>query len=261
MVDTRLNSAGNVRVRLYPTTAFVNPLWPTVVELNAGLEVTDDLVWEDLDFGMQASEVSDVPPVSAKTSVGTRGAANFGGGMSFYYPGEYNDDGNLASLVYDFLKELRVPCYVAMSVDGEIGEPDQPAADHSFANGDYVSVFGVQTDAWTDMTEGEDEFRFTRNFLKNGTLAFYTVASTTAPVLEATAADTTGAAGDKLIVTATVNGRDYTRGVRWSSSDPTVATVSSNGVISLLATGTATITATLPGTSTATTDAVSVTVS
>lgn len=261
MVDEQLKSMGNVRFRWYDDTAFANFRWPLVAELNAGQELEQVTLWDNFEVGAQASETADAVPIAAKANVVRRAAANYGGGASFWYPGFRDDLTNAAALVYAALKEVHTPGYLVMSVDGEIGEAGQPDSDFTFADGDYLSVFKVITDEWDDMITGEDPFYYTRNFLKNGGLAVYTVASTTAPVLAVTGTGLTGAAGGLGFVSATVNGRDYTRGVRWTTSDPAVATVSTTGVITRVGTGTATITATLPNTTTLITDTETVTVS
>lgn len=261
MVDERLSSAGNLRFRWHPLApGFANYRWPTVAEMNAGFDLTDAMPWEDYAFGVQASETSDQPPVSAKSSVAQRTQANYGGSVSFWYPGYYDDDSNVLSQAYDLLDEPRTAGFISTSVDGEIGESGQPAGDHSYANGDLVSVYRVMTDAWDDMTEGDDPYRYTINFLKNGNLAHYTVVSTAAPVLSTTATLALGV-GDAELVEGTVNGRRYTRGIVWTSSDPDVATVSANGVVVGVSAGTATITGTLPGTTAPVTDTTTVTVS
>lgn len=260
MVDTRLKSMGNVRFRLYPNTAFANISWPTVTELNAGQELEQVTLWDNFEVGAQASETSDAVPIGAKANVVRRGGANYGGTASFWYPGYRADLTNAAALVYLALKELHTPGYLALSVDGEIGEAGQPASNMTFANGDYVSVMKIVTDEWTDMITGEDAFYYTRNFLKAGGFAPYTVASTAAPVLDVTSSAATGASGAKLFVTGLVNGRDWTRGVMWSSSAPNIATVSATGVVTLKAAGSVTITGTLPRAVPAVTDTVTLTV-
>lgn len=264
MVDTTFVSNGNVRLRVYPTNAFANWRWPTVAELNAGLRLEDAVPWDGFDFGVQASDTSSAPPLSAKSTVDTRSTSNYGGSIPFWYPGYYDDNQNQLSLIYDFFNPdgyERPICYIVMSVDGEIGEAGQPSDDFSFANGDLVSVFRVQADAWEDMTEGDDPFYYTLNFLRNGALAHYTVASTSAPVLAITPGSLTGAAGGKDRLAATVNGRPFTGGVVWSTDDPDVATVSDFGVVSYVANGPADITASLPGTTVAVTDTITATVS
>jgi len=260
MADEILKSMGNVRFRWYDDTAFANFRWPTVAELNAGQELEQVTLWDNFEVGAQASETSDAVPIGAKSAVVRRAAANYGGTASFWYPGYRADMTNAAALVYAALKEVHTPGYLAMSVDGEIGEANQPNADFSFAHGDYVSIFKVVTDEWDDSITGEDPFYYTRNFLKNGGLAVYTVASTSTPVLAVTGTGLTGEPGELGFVSATVNGRDWTRGVRWSTDDPDVATVSQTGVVKLIDEGTANIMATLPGASTLITDDAEVTV-
>lgn len=261
MVDERLDSMGNVRFRFYSDAAFANYRWPTVAELNAGLELEQVTVWDNFEIGAQASDTSDAVPIAAKASVVRRAAANYGGTATFWYPGYRDDITNAAALVYMAFKNLHTPGFVALSVDGEIGEPGQPDADLTFAAGDYVSVMRIITDEWDDSITGEEAFTYTRNFLKAGGFAPYTVASTAAPVLAVTLdGAASGAVGENAYVSATVNGRDWTRGVRWTSSDPDVATVSSTGVVKRLAAGTATITGILPGANPAITQTVEVTV-
>lgn len=245
--DIRLPSKGNVRFRFYDETAFVNFRWPTVAELNAGQELEQVTQWDNFDVGFQASDTSDTVPIGAKANSVRRGAANYGGSATFGYPGVRADLTNAAALVLDALLDVHTPGYVVLSVDGEIGEPGQPASDFSFANGEYLSVLKIMTDEWTDTIVGEDPFSYTRNFVKNGGAVAYTVSGTGAPVLAMTGTGLTGAAGTMGFLSATVNGRDYTRGVRYSTSNAAIATVSSTGVVKLLATGTATITASVPG--------------
>lgn len=250
MVDIQLKSMGNVRFRWYSNTAFANYRWPTVAELNAGQELEQVTLWDNFEIGAQASETSDAVPIAAKANVVRRAGANYGGGASFWYPGFRADMTNAAALVYAALKNVHTPGFLVTSVDGEIGDAGQPNANFTFANGDYLSVFKVMTDEWEDMITGEDPFYYTRNFLKNGGLAVYTVASTAAPVLAVTGTGPGATVGAVGSVSATVNGRDFTRGVRWTSSAPQFVTVSSTGILKRVAAGAATITGTLPGTTT-----------
>lgn len=261
MVDTRLKSMGNVRYRFYVDGAFANYRWPTVAEMNAGLELEQVTLWENFEVGAQSSETSDAVPIGAKASVVRRGAANYGGSSSFWYPGYRSDMTNAAALVYLAMKNLNTPGFLALSVDGEIGRSGGPASNMTFASGDYVTIMKIVTDEWDDSITGEDAFYYTRTFLKAGGFAPYTVVGTAAPTVTVTvAAPTSGAIGTLGFASATVNGRDWTRGVRWTSSAPNIATVSSTGVIKRIAAGTATITATLPGTTTAVTGTGTVTV-
>lgn len=262
MTDQRLYSSGNIRLRVYPSNGFANYNWPTVAELNAGLKLEDAVPWDNFGIGVQSSDTSSTPPLSAKASVDVRSQANYGGGLPVWYPGYYDDPSNQLSLIYDLLDDPRTDVYIAMAVDGEIGKAGQPASSMAFANGDYCSVMKLSTDAWDDTsgTVGDDPFFYVTNLLKKGGLAHYTVASTTAPVLAATGS-LTGTTGSKGVYKATVNGRDFTRGVKWSSSDSTKATVSANGIVSYKAAGSVTISATLQKTTAPTTTTVAVTIS
>lgn len=248
MTDERLNSKGNVRFRFHPEGSFANPYWPTAVEMNAGQELEGATLWENFEVGAQASETSDTAPIKAKAAAARRAGANFGGTSSFWYPGDHTNVSNLATLIYQIMKEVNRPGYLSVSVDGEIGEPGQPDADFTYAAGDYVSIYKIMTDEWDDSITGEEAFYYTRTFLKNGMMRTYTVVSTATPVLTLVATDVNGAAGGVGSVRALVNGRDWTRGVRWSSGDAEVATVSASGVVQRLTTGTATVTASLPRT-------------
>lgn len=247
-MDERLNSRGNIRFRFAPIGGFANPYWPTVAELNAGQELEGVTLWESFEVGAQASETSDTASIKAKSAAARRAAANYGGSASFWYAGDHTEMTNLASLVYAIFKDVNQPGYVYTSVDGEIGDPNQPPSDFTFEHGDYVSMFRIMTDEWDDVITGEESFYYTRNFLPNGMMRTYTVASTSAPVLTI-AGTPTGDIGDLVGLRALVNGRDWTRGVTWSSDDIEIATVSSSGIVTGVAADDVDIVATLPRTS------------
>lgn len=260
MTNERLYSDGNVRLRVYPSTGFANFHWPLVSELNAGLRLEDAVPWDNFDLGVQASDTSSTPPLSAKASVDVRAQANYGGNIGVWYPGYYNDSANQLSLIYDLLEEPRTEVFVSMSIDGAVGEADQPPSTMLFEDGDYCTVMKLSTDAWNDdNTVGEDPFMYVINMLKKGGLAHYTVASTATPTLAA-AGSATGTTGDTGLYSATVNGRVYTTGVTWSTTDATKATVSPAGVVTYKAAGSVDIVATLAHIA-ATTGSITVTVS
>lgn len=263
MTDIALPSKGNIRFRWYTDGAFANEYWPTVTELNAGQELEQVVDFENFEAPVQASDDVERNPIGAKATVTRRGAPNYGATYGFDYPGYKADTANAAALVYAALgainNTVNVPGYLAWSIDGEIGELNQPPIDLSWEDGDYVNIIKVTTDAWEDEITGEEDFTYSRTFLKRGLVNTYTVASTATPVLAATIDSGSLAIGDLGFLTATVNGREFTRGATWTSSDPTVATVSRNGIVTAVAAGSATITASLKGSNV--TDTVAVTVS
>lgn len=264
MTDVKLSANGNVKFWWVPLGGFSNPLSPAITEINAGTDLSDAISWNDLDFGIQSSDVKADPAVSAKGKVNVRGASKYGGKISFYFPGTFGDASNLYASVFTLLRLPGTQGYLVERVDGNISltaggaYPLAPAV--AATTGDLVHTFSVQSDGWADAIVGEDAFRYTITFQPLGSLGVYepAKATTAAPavaILPLTASGT-HAVASKFVVAATVVGRDYTRGVNWTSSDVTKATVSNNGVVSVLSTstaGTVNISCTYPETGTAAT--------
>lgn len=239
MTDVKVPASGNIRVWWALPNAFANFAAPTAAEINACLDVSDSISWNDFDFGLQASNTIDDPAITAIGKVSDRGAAQFGGGVSFYYPGAFGDASNHYSNTYDAMDQPRTLGYLVVRIDGDnIGS-------EVAANGDLVSVYKVMTDAYAEVITGEEAFRYTITFLPQGDLAVRTVVGGTTPVIPATL---TLATGESARLTATVGGRNYTNGVKWTSSNPAAVKVSSAGVVTAITSATATITATYEAT-------------
>ena len=253
MVDVRLPASGAIRLRWYPAGAFVNYRSPTVAELNAGSNIAEAVSWNDFDFGVQASNTNDDPAITNKSNVQTRGASQFGGSLSFYYPKVFGDTTNIYATTYELLKTPGTVGYIVTSIDGDLSTNNTPlytnGAIQNFADGgyaDYVSVYKVQTGGYTESIVGEDAFRYTISMLSQGEVAPYTVAKTATLTIAVTPATSSGSiATNKYVqLSATVNGRRAGRSLTWTSSAPNIATVSSSGVVTRVAVGSATITAT-----------------
>ena len=247
MVDVRLPASGNVRIWFGPSNSFANWKSPTAAEINAMLDVSDAVSWNDFDFGIQASSQNDDPAITAKSNVQTRGANQYSGSLSFYYPKVFNDASNKYSTVFEALKTPGTTGYLVIRVDGEELSTTASTASNpgTIANAnDLVHVFAVQTDGWTQEVTGEDAFRYTISFTSQGQLSVYTVVRTAAATVAVTPASPTVAIGAKAALTATVNTRDYTRGVVWTSANPANVAVSANGVVTRIAAGSTVVTAT-----------------
>lgn len=261
MTDLRLPASGNIMVRWHPANAFANPYRPTPTELNAGLVLVDAISWNDLSFGVEASTTINDPALSAKSATVDRGSLQYGGAMSFYFPAADADNSNLLKQAQDALENQRTLGYISMSIDGELSENATPlytgGATRVAQTGDLAHVFKVMTAGEALAITGEESFRYTITFLPQGEAAIYTVVGTTSTV-EITPATLALAAGDVQPLEATVDGRAYTRGLRWTTSDPDVATVSQNGIVTAVGAGTATITATFRHANTSDTCAVTV---
>ena len=249
MTDVKVPSSGNIRVWWALPNAFSNFAAPTATEINACLDVSDSISWNDFDFGLQASNTIDDPAITAIGKVSDRGAEQFGGGVSFYYPGAFGDASNDYSNTYDVMDQPRTPGFLVVRVDGD--KTATPLA----VNGQMVSVYKVMTDGYAEVITGEEAFRYTVTFLPQGDLAVRTVVGGTTPVTASTLAVAVGASEP---LTATIGGRNYTNGVKWTTSDATKASVSSAGIVTGVAAGSATITATYEATGLTDTTAVTV---
>lgn len=257
MVDQRYPISGSIRAWWTPSNGFANPEAPTEAELDASLDISDAISWNDKDFGIQASNTVSDPAITAKGNTQNRGAAQYGGSFSFYYPGAFNDNSNLYSIVYDALRLPGTQGFITVRVDGlelpvAAGTPAQPGTDPEA--GDLVSVFRVETAGYAEAITGEEAFRYTVSFLPKGEVQTMAVVRPSATPTPPVITGATGVVpGEHIVLSATLAGRKYTRGLRWTTSDSTIATVSRNGVVTGAGTGEAEIVAIDPATNAAST--------
>lgn len=248
---TKLTSNGHVTVLWAAPGSFANWKSPTATELNAALNLSSAISWNDFGFGVQASNTQNDPSLADMGNRTDRGAAQYGGAISFYYPGAFDDDTNAYSLAFDAVAVPRTSGYIVVRIDG-----NKPTT-QAFAAGDLVHVMEVMTDGQANVITGEEAFRYTVTMLQQGALEVYTVVRSTS-VTVVTPSTLTVAVGASSRLSATANGREYTNGVKWTTSDATKATVSAAGVVTGVASGSATITATFVQTGATDTTAVTV---
>jgi hypothetical protein len=259
MADVKVPASGNIRIWFGLENSLANYLAPTATEINAMVDISDAVSWNDFNHMLQASNVLDDPAITALGKVQTVGASQFGGQMSFYYPRSFTDTSNKYQVVYDLLDQPRTKGYMVVRVDGT-------EAGTSAVAGDLVHVFKVMTDSYAESIVGEEAFRYTINFQPQGQVAVRI------PVKSASAFATTilyqGAVVTTLATTVVglyyklegkVDSRFMTNELVWTSSNTAKATVSATGVAKMIASGSATITATYPGGGTAGTLALTIT--
>ena len=237
MTDVKVPASGNIRVWWALTNAFSDYKNPTATEINNSLDISDSISWNDFAFNLEASNQLEDPAITSIGKIVDRGYTNWGGTISFYYPQAFDDSTSDYSATYDALDAPRTAGYLVVRIDGE-----ESAA--TAANGDLVHVLKVMTDGYAESITGEEAFRYTVTFLPQGDFAVRTVVGGGSVVV--TPGTLASNAGDVDVLAATWGGRNYTKGVTWTSSDTTKATVSSAGVVTSVAAGSVTITATAP---------------
>lgn len=247
MADEKAFAAGRLNVVWVPAGGIANINAPTAGEIAAGVALSPAIAWENYELAASESDAVDDRGILDKGNATSRGAAQFGGTVSYFRPSDPTDMTHPYSVAFAAYRTPRAYGYlitrVLQNVEGE----------HSaFVAGDDISVFYMVADTFIDDTEGDDSVKFTVNYQPQGMLAVYTkVAGGTIAVLPTTLSQ---APGDVDKVVARVNTRDVSAGAKWTTSNPEVAAVNTHGVVRAIAAGSATITATYPGaTGTATT--------
>jgi hypothetical protein len=239
MTDIRVPASGNIRVWWALENAFVDYENPTAAEINASLDISDAISWNDFDFNLEASNQIEDPAITALGKVIDRGYTNWGGSLSLYYPRSFDDSSSVYSQAYDALDAPRTKGYLVIRIDGE--ESSDQAA-----QGELVHCFKVITDGYAEAITGEEAFRYTVTFLPQGEYVVRTVvAGNTANLVVVSDSTLALNAGNVDVLTATWGGRNYTNGLDWTSNDNDVATVR-HGVVTAVAAGSATVTATAP---------------
>lgn len=243
---TKLPSNRHVTVLLGPggsATGIADVATPTADELNntggtsGMLNASVSTSFQDYDFGIQEAETSSDPSLADESTFEDLGPAQFGGSMSFYYPRDYDDNSNNHSLVYDLTDTPWTPIDIGVRIDGNKNNVSQPIAD-----GDFVSTFRTWTDSEANALDAEEAYRRTVGFQPLGESAFYTIVGDHT-ITALPPASAPWAAGKKARLRATVQDRDYTNALTFTSSDPDVVRVLPGGFYEV--TGTASDTATI----------------
>lgn len=200
---------------------------PLPAEINEGgtgamLNAAVSTSWNDTDFGIQEADTSSDPSFADESTFEDLGAANYGGQFSFYYPQDYDDNSNQHSLVYDMTDVPWEHKDIVMRIDGSKDNVNVPVAD-----GDFLHVFRTWVDSETNATDATEAYRRTVGFQSRGDAAFYTIAGAhTITAIEPPAGWTADSTGR---LRATVQDRDYTNALTFSTSDASVVRIAPGG--------------------------------
>ena len=240
MADTKIMSNGQVTVWWVPPAGIADFRSPTAAEVNAGINLSPAIAWDGFELGAtESNDLDDRSLVDAGNAV-TRGFEQFSAALPMFRSLDPNDVTSDYVKAFETFRVGRVNGYLIERVIAPAAGPMAPAAE-----GDVVSVYRFMSDYVSDDTEGEDSYKFEVGFLPQGDLIVNTQIKNTTPVT-VTPATLPVTVGDVETVTATLGTRNYTQGVTWATSDPTVAQVTPNGVVIGRSAGTASITATHP---------------
>lgn len=251
MADLKVTSNGNVEIWAVPVAGIANIAAPTATEINAGIVLSNAVAWEGSDFPAN-DESNDVDDRSIldKGNATSRGFAQFGATLAFFRPVQ-GDTTSEYALAWTFFKTPRVPVILVVRVlQGTEGVHVNAAA------GQWVTLYQFITDTVNDDTEGEDSYKYIVNFLPQGNLAVNTqVKNATPPTVTPSSLALTAATGANHSKTlrAVLGGKRATQVVTWTSANPAVATVSTNGVVTGVSAGSTTVTANHPSASAAST--------
>lgn len=257
------NRGSNISVWLGPsggtTLGITNTAVPEAAEINntggtSGVQpASQSISFNDWDFGAQASETNNEPSLADSSSYEEFGQANYGGGVSFYMPEEYDDNSNLHSVIYDLTDIPGTVNDFVTRIDG------QKSISRPAANGDYVSVYRAEFGGEENpFTPGESKRR-TVTYNQKGDFAHYTVVGPHV-ITPIPAASTPWAAGKKARLRASVQGREYTNALTFVSSDAAVVAIYPGGFYEVTGTSGDTATITIRDVDAGTTATVNVTV-
>lgn len=266
MAETKYYADGNaITVWFALPNTFANWKKPTAAEIATAINVTESVAWDNWSFGAQASNQVSDPSLIDVGNAQSRGLSQFGGTISFFYPKSYAPNATDPNYVtFAALRKPRTLGYVLIRVDGAkitngLGDADKGAIDS-----DFISIYKVMSDGWTDVNTGENAFKYQISFKPQGDLWINTyVGSAVAVSTPAPVGSSAYTVGGRTPLSAYVTGRQFVNRAgefvgypgwfNWESSDNSIATVDSTGVVVGRASGTATITARWKATGTAST--------
>lgn len=214
---------------------------PSAATMNAPttLQLSPAIAWQDFALGATDSDDVEDRGLTDPGNAVTRGFSNFEAVLSFFRDANANDLNSDYVRAWEAFKVPRTYGYLVVRV----AEQHWSAP---WAAGDRVSVFRFVADIIVDDTEGDDSVKFSVTFLPQGLMYTYTQLAGTPKTALTVTADPSGAAGVVTVLDPKIAGTDVRAKSEYTSSDTNVASVSRNGVVKNVSTGSATITVTHP---------------
>lgn len=239
MTDVRVISNQRVKVAIGPDTGIANYLAPTLAEVEALLDVSGAINWDNFDFNISASDSEDDRTLTDGAGAKSRSFSQFGGNIEFVWPTD-DDTGSIYKQAYDLLKAQRQ--YVAVVVRTVL------LNSQGFAVGNKVNAYRCITDA-TSLVRGKASYAYTINFVPQDDIGVNAIIPSVVPnpVTVTPAGPDAVTVGVPKFLKATYEGNNVTVGAIYTSSDESVLIVTPHGIEIPIAPGTASVNVTYPG--------------
>jgi Bacterial Ig-like domain (group 2). len=235
-MPTRQLSNGHITV--WWVTSIADPAAPTAAEINAGLNLSEAISWNNFELGSSGSaDVDDRSIVDVGNAI-SRGFPDFAATLAFFREKNASDSASIYEQAFQLFKQPGLAGFLVVRY-GQALPTAVAAADQ------IVSVYKFITDKPSDDTEGDDSVKFEVSFMPQGSLFEHTVVKSATAVIP-TPTTLSPAVGDVDKITVKVGGQTVTASATYVSSDTAIAAVYSNGVVEAIAAGSATITITHP---------------
>lgn len=220
-----------VKVAMAPASAvtgLTNIHAPSATELNntggtSQMFVANPAIsWEDWSLGVEASETTNQPSMADTSTYEEFTLSNVGGDVSFFRPSDPQSATDPLALAYQATRQPGDAVDYAVRIDGD------KAYNTPFANGDYIHAYEMEVASETNPFTPGESARRTVGHSNRDDFAHYTVVGPHTLTAVVPATDPWDA-GRKARLRVTVQGRDYTNAVEFSSSDATVVDISLKG--------------------------------
>lgn len=252
MTNTRVLTNKHFGWFYAPASAVADITAITATEAAEFLNVSDAIKLDGTNFNTKASKSEDDRSFADAAGAKTAGDGDFGGAIS----GFKAPDGDTVSSYHQAETGIK-------PAGSDIILLARPVESSSAAlsAGDEYNAWRVLTDAPADV-RGGSSYAWLSELLPQSDMAPRSIIAPAAPVAVAVTVVggvASGAVGSVAKLKAVYQGKVITVGAKWTSSDPTVATVSQHGIVERLKAGSADITASFPGATPSTAEAITVT--
>lgn len=221
---------GFVKVAWILDADLTDPEFPSATELNTdGIDLSSAIAWEDYALGSTGSDDIEDRALTDLGNAVSRGSGNYEAVLDFFRDRNNQDATSVYVDAFEAFRTAGVVGYLVTRI------AEKPATD-AFAAADNISVYKVAVSFTADMTSGDTSTKFQVNFLPQGLLYTDTMVASASAIAGVPASDTL-AAGDRLVLLPTLDGKSIRSRATYTSADQAVVTVSNHGVITAVATG------------------------